>query len=726
MLTISVILSIYLAYGVFTQRYDLEQRLLSKANALGEFVAIVSPEAIYGFDITTLDQYVTQIMKDPEVFYATIVDLNDKQITTVMPPSDYPYMATDDIKKLTDWSESKPNIDIISYPIEPLDHYLGKVIVVLDTGVMQETYTKNIIRNIMIGLCGITLLSLIIAFIFRRSVIKPINELQEGAKRVATGNFVQPVKVLSLDELGELTVAFNKMMSEILEDRAELIEGTKKLRLLSWAVEQSPASVVITDTDGVIEYVNKTFVYTTGYAFDEVIGQKPNMLRSGKMPSAIYEELWNTIIKGDVWKGELLNKKRNGDLFWEDVSIRSIADEKGEIVNYLALKLDITEHKLKDEQLRHTQKMDALGKLTGGVAHDFNNILGIILGYSELLQMKLKSQPDLLKYIDQVNDAGERARKLTSRLLAFSRTQPVSADFIDINTLLIDDKSLLEKTLTARIKLELDLCENIWPVYIDKSGLQDAILNISINSLHAMPDGGRLSLTTSNQHLDQKEAMQLNIKPGDYILLSITDNGVGIDQDVLDKIFDPFFTTKGNAGTGLGLSQVYGYVQQSTGAIDVNSEPGQGTCITIYLPRSRDTSHSKLKDGSDQISSSIEGHEKILIVDDEFALRELTSEILSSHGYKVKLCEDAHQALSFLESNSVDLILSDVIMPGTDGFQLAMEVRKKYPDVKIQMVSGFSEDFQASNDNRDLYENRIHKPFTSEVLLKSIRDLLDS
>ena len=725
-LTISIILGVYLVYGVYAQRDALEERLFSKANALGNFISIVSPEAIHGFDITTLDNFVDQAMKDSEIFYVTILDTKRKQLTTKLPAGYNSEQNSYDAKSMLQWLESLSNIKLIHYPIAPLDIHLGEVILAVDTRPMQVLYTKNISQQIIIGMAGIALLSIIISTIFRRNVIEPINELQKGAKRVVDGDYVQPIKILSQDEFGELTVTFNQMMSEILEDRAELVESNMQLRRLSWAVEQSPASFVITDTKGIIEYVNTTFVQTTGYSRNEITGKNINILKSGETTLATYQELWDTILKGDIWKGELLNKKKNGDLYWEEVFIQGVTDDKGVISNYLGINMDISEQKKKDEQLRHTQKMDALGKLTGGVAHDFNNILGVILGYSELLQMRLKTEPDLLDYVNKIYESGERARKLTSRLLSFSRKQPISAEFTDINQLLIEEQNFLTKTLTARVNFALELCDEAWPIHVDKAGLQDAILNICINSLHAMPDGGSLTLSTFNQHLAHNEAMQLKISPGDYVMLSITDTGIGISKDTMENIFDPFFTTKGNEGTGLGLSQVYGYIQQSLGAINVYSERGYGTRVSIYLPRSRKTNDTRVSVDANKLSDLLTGNETILVVDDEPKLRELADEILCNHGYKVIVSEDAFHALKILETTAVDLILSDVIMPGLDGYQFATIVKEKYPQIKLQMASGFSDDFHIGTNNTQLYEKRLQKPFTSDQLLRRIRELLDS
>ena len=286
---------------------------------------------------------------------------------------------------------------------------------------------------------------------------------------------------------------------------------------------------------------------------------------------------------------------------------------------------------------------------------------------------------------------------------------------------------MLEKILTARIELTLDLDDTLWPVYIDENLLQDAILNMSINSMHAMPDGGKLILKTQNQYLDSTGKQHLDLPTGDYIHLSITDTGIGMDQETCRKIFDPFFTTKGEQGTGLGMSQVYGFVKQSGGTIHATSEPGAGTQISIYLPRYQnpDNLTEERPETKAQSTSTQEGNETILVVDDEPALLEISCQILDDHGYHILKANSGDEALSVLENNTADLLLTDVIMPKMDGYQLATIVVKKYPKIKIQIMSGYSSNRDECAENKQLSKKLLHKPFTSDDLLKRVRKTLD-
>ncbi len=375
-------------------------------------------------------------------------------------------------------------------------------------------------------------------------------------------------------------------------------------------------------------------------------------------------------------------------------------------------------------QLHQSQKMDALGKLTGGIAHDYNNMLGVIIGYSDLLTSALNEQPKLMEYAKKIQHAGERGSKLTRKLLAFSRYKASEANCLNINTLLLNEQNLLEKTLTVRIKLVFNLAQDIWMLWLDASDMEDAVLNISINAAHAIKGTGQLTIRTNNEHIDELKAQTLSLTPGDYVSLSITDTGCGMDNTIKEQIFEPFFSTKGEQGTGLGLSQVYGFVQRSGGAINVYSKPDHGTQITLYFPRHHETEHTELTIEKND-SANIRGTETILMVDDESALLSLSYEIISPHGFNVLLAKTAKEALTILEHETVDLLITDIIMPEMDGHQLAAIVKEKYPAIKIQLASGFTSNSNADLVDESLQQNLLLKPYNSQALLQRIRDLLN-
>lgn len=377
-------------------------------------------------------------------------------------------------------------------------------------------------------------------------------------------------------------------------------------------------------------------------------------------------------------------------------------------------------------ELQQAHKMEALGKLTGGIAHEYNNMLAIILGFSELLNNELMGNPKLIKYLSEIQNAGKRGAKLTSKLLAFSRQKVQEADSVNLNILLHKQSHMLEKTLTVRINLILNLEENLWRVWLDAGDMEDVILNLCINAMHAMEGGGQLTIQTSNQEINQLNAQPLGIPSGEYILLSITDTGCGIDVDTQKKIFDPFFSTKGDKGTGLGLSMVYGFMQNSLGDIKVYSKLGEGTRFDLYFPRHNGNDSMQQIEEENDNKETLMSNETILVVDDELPLLNLTREILSPYGFNVILANSAKEALDILKHKSINIMISDVIMPEMDGYQLAAIVKNKYPDIKIQIVSGFSDNHDMDMDmvDDDLQQNLLTKPFTSQALLQKIHELI--
>lgn len=593
---------------------------------------------------------------------------------------------------------------------------------------------NQIITGTLINTITISLLLVLSLFItIRFFILRPIsNIISVISKRDNHGIPIELITAHGSKEILTLSNTMNSMIHSIRDSRIKLTEQNNELKahedqlsLQVTALQAVADGVVITDKYGIIQWVNPSFEKITGYRFDEVLGKNPRMLQSGRQDQSFYQQLWQTILSGKTWLGELYNKHKDGSIYLELESITPVLDENGEIRHFVAIKRDITAHRQQEEQLHRSQKMDALGKLTGGIAHDYNNMLGIVLGYAELLENKLSDNPKLAKYASEIHHAGERGSKLTRKLLLFSRKQATEAEAVDINALLRDARLMLEKTLTVRIKLVMDLVDDLWPVWLDGSDLEDAVLNMSINAMHAMPDGGQLTLATSKKHLNVDEAKILGLAQADYVVLSLTDTGMGMDETIRKQIFDPFFSTKGNRGTGLGLSQVYGFVQRTKGAIKVYSEPGHGSRFALYFPRHQDKGSESIA-AQPVTETDLSGHETILVVDDEPGLRDLAQEILAAQGYKVLSAENGEQALTILETKSVDLLLSDVIMPGMDGYQLAAKVREHYPAVKIQLASGFSDNRHQDAVDDDLHQGMLHKPFSSQELLQRLRTLLDA
>lgn len=437
------------------------------------------------------------------------------------------------------------------------------------------------------------------------------------------------------------------------------------------------------------------------------IRKDKEVLKSGKLVNILQEKITTRF-------GEVILRTKKIPIY----------NKKGDADFLLGISEDITEQLQREEMLRRTQKMDALGKLTGGIAHDYNNTLGVIIGFAELLLTRSFDEQQTKEFAEHIKHAGERGAKLTKKLLSMSKMKPFEAARVNLNKLLTDEALMVERTLTARIKCEFILADELWDVFLDQGDFEDSILNISINAMHAIKDNGTFKLMTKNISLSTAEAVPLELAAGDYVSLALTDSGCGMESELLEKIFDPFFSNKGDLGTGLGLSQVYGFVKRSGGAIAVTSEVGKGSQFTLYFPRLTDEVDSEEKMAPSK--ERLHGNESILIVDDEVSLRQLFMKSLMGQGYQVVCAGTAEEALTILSNQHVDIMVSDVIMPGMNGFELAEQVGMDYPYIKIQLISGFTDKIGVHANNSDLSNNILVKPFIQEDLVKRVRFLLDN
>lgn len=433
----------------------------------------------------------------------------------------------------------------------------------------------------------------------------------------------------------ELSIAIWKVGDKtfyggIIRDISERKSTEENLRKLSQAVEQSPATVIITDTEGNIEYVNPKFCELTGYSCEEVLGQNPRILKSGDKSPEEYKDLWDTITSGREWRGEFHNKKKNGELFWEQASVSPIKNEAGEITHFLAVKENITERKKaekqmqeKEKQLRQAQKMEAVGTLAGGVAHDFNNMLTSIIGYTEITMDNLDEESNNYNNLKQVLNASFHARDIVAQLMAYTRKTKEDKIPLQIDKIISDTLKLLSSSLPISISLQKEIEEDIQIIMGNATQIQQVLMNLCINAEQAMPEGGTLKVTLKNLDLDKFEVLPGHEISGAYVLLSVEDNGIGMDKATVERVFDPFFTTKEvGKGTGLGLSTVYGIVKQQHGYITVDSEKGKGTSFNIYLPA--------IKQGTKTISAEKPvktGKESALFEDKERGLGRIETEI---------------------------------------------------------------------------------------------------
>ena len=506
------------------------------------------------------------------------------------------------------------------------------------------------------------------------------------------------------------------------------VQLQKQRSQLSAVIEQTSESVVITDGEGNIQYVNPAFEKITGYGRSEAIGRNPRLLKSGKQSPAFYRELWQTISSRQVWHGRLVNKKKDGSLFTEEATITPIRDNLGRVVNYVAVKRDVTRELQLEEQYRQAQKMEAIGLLAGGIAHDFNNLLTAINGFAELLQFQLPVDSPQQELVEKIFKGGQRAADLVRQLLAFSRNQIIEPKTLNLNTTLKAFEKMLGRFIGEHIQLETVLASELWFVIADPSQIEQIFLNLVVNARDAMPDGGQLTIETANVVLvDADEtAIHLEVDPGEYVMVAISDTGIGMSEEVQARIFEPFFTTKEmGKGTGLGLATVYGIVKQNNGSIWVYSEEGQGTTFKIYLPRAVEAADSPPEQSWTQALPR--GSETILLVEDEPMICELVAEMLRKQGYQVLEAGDGFEALRLAQEldGTLNLLVTDVIMPGMNGKDLADKLKESRPNLKVLFISGYSDDMIARHGVLEPGVALIEKPFDSNSLAHKVRQVLE-
>jgi signal transduction histidine kinase len=381
------------------------------------------------------------------------------------------------------------------------------------------------------------------------------------------------------------------------------------------------------------------------------------------------------------------------------------------------------------DQLRQSQKMEAMGQLTGGLAHDFNNMLSVIIGSLTLIKRRLaRGEADVGKYVDSALEAADRAANLTHRLLAFSRRQPLAPQPVDVNKLVAGMSDLLRRTIGEQIRVETVLAGGLWRTRVDRGELENAILNLAVNARDAMADGGRLTIETANCHLDDTYASaHVEVPAGQYVLVAVTDNGCGMPPDVRAMAFDPFFTTKGvGKGTGLGLSQVHGFVKQSGGHVKIYSEPGDGTTIKLYLPRFHGTEQAAMERSTDRPMPRGDIDTLILVVEDDERARQVTAESLRELGYSVVHADSAASALEILAAHpGVRLLFTDIVMPDVNGRKLAEEAVRRVPGIKVLYTTGYTPNAIVHNGIVDPGVQLISKPFTLEQLARKVHAVLD-
>ncbi len=517
-------------------------------------------------------------------------------------------------------------------------------------------------------------------------------------------------------------------------DITEAHELRDERHRLATILEQLGEGIIVTDSDGTIQFVNEVYESRTGYSRKELLGQNPRILKSGEHDQAFYKALWDTIKGGNTWQGHIINRNKNGELFHEQATIFPVKDEGGHIIQFAAIKRDISREMELEAVLRQSQKLETIGQLVGGIAHDFNNILTAINGYSELAMKEQDPGSRGLKYLEKVRDAGERASELTKKLLGFGRKQMIQPKVLDLSQTIREFESIAKRLIGEDIELVLNLKENLSPVFADPSQIDQVLMNLLVNArdaIHENRESGarKIVVETSETYLDEAYVKKhIGASVGPHILLNVTDTGVGIPREIQLKIFEPFFTTKKvGTGTGLGLATILGIVKQNNGSVFVYSEVGQGATFKIYWPIYKaDTIVSGLRSRFSETNHIVKGSGTILLVEDEADVREFARDVLENSGYTVLEAASGESAMELLEhyEGPLDLLFTDIVMPGMSGIELAGKLHRIHPDLKKLYASGYSEEVLEQKGIHGVNSALLMKPYSRGELTRRIHNLL--
>ncbi|MEN8200462.1 MAG: PAS domain S-box protein, partial [Thermodesulfobacteriota bacterium] len=506
----------------------------------------------------------------------------------------------------------------------------------------------------------------------------------------------------------------------------KLLEQEREL--LKSAIEQAAESVVITDSEGIIQYANPAFEKMTGFSPDEAIGSKSNIVKGEKIDPLVFSQMWDTLNQAKVWNGNIINNTKDGDHYEEELSISPIKDREGTVSHYVAVSRDVSKEVALENQLRQAMKMEAIGTLTGGIAHDFNNILSGIIGYSEFIQSHVEPDSEVGEDIESILIATRRATDLVRQLLTFSRKVDDKKGPVSIHKVVQDSVKMVRATLPSSIRIEEDIVE-CGMIIANPINIHQIVINLCTNALHAIADHkGTIGVSLQSRNLTGA-ALPLNqdVEPGDFAVLTVVDSGCGMARGMLERIFEPYFTTKEmESGTGLGLSVVHGIVQGCKGFIEVESEVGSGTSFHVFFPVAEDLPLEREEEPRKKVEIPAGGGERVMIVDDEPFLVTINKKRLENFGYKVASFTDSKEAYEAFQKrpDDYDLLVTDQTMPGMTGLDLAKGLLAIKPSLPIIMCTGHSETTPKEKALEAGVSKYVYKPLYGDELLLAVLELL--
>ena len=610
----------------------------------------------------------------------------------------------------------------LQQPITHKRQQIGVIQVTFSNGPIKKKVKSLSLLGLLIACIGVPFAALLIWFISGRQ-LQDILALAREIHQLGDidGENIDLTGMARQDEIGHL--------ARSLAERNDAIRESKKQdQLLYHAIDQSHDSVVITDADSTIEYVNPAFSRITGYARSEAIGRNPRILQSGKHPRKFYEVMWETLTRGETWKGLIINRRKNGEEYQEEATITPVIDRFGNTHHFVAMKRDVTQEVVLERKLARAEKMQAIGLMASGVAHDLNNILSGIVSYPELILLQLPEDSNLRGQVLAIHESGKRAATVVADLLTVARGAAAEWEVHDLNRMvreyLDSPEGVKLKALYPHISRQENLDATDPFISCSQTHIKKCLMNLVTNAAEAIGDQGMIRIETSNRYLVPEEREQ-GLPEGEYVVLTVADNGPGISETDLEHIFEPFYTRKmmGRSGTGLGLTVVWNTVQDHGGRIQVESSGG-GTVFQLYLPVVAGKNRSAAQD--DDATVNLNGNqEHLLVVDDEPQLRDIAAQILEGLNYRVDLVESGEQAVAFIKKQPVDLVLIDMLMePGMNGRQTYEEIVRRRPGQKAIIVSGFSESYDAKVALNLGAKEFLKKPYSMEQLGMAVKESL--
>ncbi|HJE23033.1 MAG TPA: PAS domain-containing protein [Methylorubrum populi] len=500
------------------------------------------------------------------------------------------------------------------------------------------------------------------------------------------------------------------------------------------AVETTRMPMIVTDPhqpDNPIIFANRAFIRMTGYTADELIGRNCRFLQGPETDRETVAEVRDAVREHREFASEILNYRKDGSSFWNALFVSPVFNRSGDLVYFFGSQLDVSRRRDAEESLHQAQKMESLGQLTGGIAHDFNNLLQVMSGHNEVM-LALLDHPTLdmarmRRAGEAVRAATERAAKLTHQLLAFSRKQRLEGRILNLNGLVENMSEIADRTLGESIVLKTALAADLWTTRIDPTQAEVALLNVLINARDAMPNGGTVTVKSENLLIeDEDTALYKTVPPGAYVVVSVTDTGIGMPQEILARVMEPFFTTKGEGkGTGLGLAMVYGFAKQSGGSVKIYSEVGHGTTVRLLFPASDQKAEEEAKPTIR--AADRHGTETVLVVDDRPDVAAVAGTILEDFGYKVMVVDSPRTAIEILDSEArIDVLFTDLIMPGgMNGVMLARAARERQPKIKVLLTTGYAEASLERTDAGGTEFEIINKPYKRMELARRVRRVID-